>query len=104
MLADQDRALGPVSYDVICEDIVDLRTVDARSEHAVRFGDMACRWFALLADAKEPPSWEIARRLCSEGKAGILVPTNQGNGPRAFPQTARTICSGFTGVALNSAP
>ena len=62
------------SYEVACEDIVDLRTA-ARSEPAVRFEDMACPWFALLADGKEPPSWEIARRLYSEGKAGILVPS-----------------------------
>ena len=63
------------SYDVACEDIVDLRTAEARAEHAVGFEDMACPWFALLADGKEPPSWEIARRLHGEGKAGILVPS-----------------------------
>ena len=62
------------SYEVACEDNVDLRTA-ASSEPAVRFEDMACPWFALLADGKEPPSWEIARRLYSEGKAGILVPS-----------------------------
>jgi hypothetical protein len=36
---------------------------------------MACPWFSLLAEGKEPPSWGIARRLYDEGKAGILVPS-----------------------------
>jgi RES domain-containing protein len=54
---------------------VDRRTAEARAAHAVGFDDMASLWFALLADRKEPPSWEIARRLHGEGKAGILVPS-----------------------------
>lgn len=63
------------SYDVDCEDIADLRTTETRDEQSVRFDDIACPWFALLTEAKEPPSWEIARRLYGEGKAGILVPS-----------------------------
>jgi len=63
------------SYEVACDDIADLRTAEARAEHNVRFDDMACAWFALLADGKEPPSWGIAQRLYGEGKAGILVPS-----------------------------
>jgi RES domain-containing protein len=62
-------------YEVACEDIVDLRTPDARAEHSVRFDVMACPWFALLADGKEPPSWEIAHRFHKRGMAGILVPS-----------------------------
>jgi RES domain-containing protein len=62
-------------YDVACEDIADLRTAEARAEHAVRLEDMACAWATFLSESKEPPSWEIVRRLFGEGKAGILVPS-----------------------------
>lgn len=63
------------SYEVACDDIMDLRMQDARAESNVRFEDMACPWFSFLADGKEPPSWDIARRLHGEGKAGVLVPS-----------------------------
>jgi RES domain-containing protein len=63
------------SYEVACEDIVDLRTRQARAEHTVRFEELACPWFAILADGKEPPSWGIVRRLHREGVAGIVVPS-----------------------------
>lgn len=63
------------SYEVACDDIADLRTPESRAEHHVRFEDLACPWFGLLAQGREPPSWEIARRLYDEGKAGILVPS-----------------------------
>jgi len=63
------------SYEVACDDIIDLRTVESRAEHSVQMEDLACGWFALLAAGKEPPTWEIVRRLHSEGKAGILVPS-----------------------------
>ena len=63
------------SYDVACDDIADLRTPEGRAEHLVRLEDVACPWFSLLAQGKEPPSWDIARRLYNEGNAGILVPS-----------------------------
>jgi RES domain-containing protein len=63
------------SYEVACDDIADLRMPEGRAEHHVRFEDLACPWFGLLAQGKEPPSWDISRRLYNEGKAGILVPS-----------------------------
>jgi RES domain-containing protein len=63
------------SYEVARDDIADLRTAEGGAEHRVRFEDMACPWFGFLAQGKEPPSWDIARRLYGEGKAGILVPS-----------------------------
>ena len=63
------------SYEIACENIVDLRTAESRAEHGVGLEEMACPWFALLAGGKEPPSWKIARRLNDEGNAGILVPS-----------------------------
>lgn len=70
--------IGPCvlcSYEVDCDDIADLRTREGRAAHRVELADMACAWFSFLADGKEPPSWQIARRLHGEGKAGILVPS-----------------------------
>ena len=63
------------SYQVDCEDVVDLRTDEARAEHGVRLDDMACAWFSFLGEGKEPPSWQIARHFIAEGKAGMLVPS-----------------------------
>jgi RES domain-containing protein len=63
------------SYEVVCDDIADLRTPEGRAEHHVSLEDMACPWFSFLAQGREPPSWEIARRLYGECQAGILVPS-----------------------------
>jgi RES domain-containing protein len=62
-------------YDVDCDDIADLRTDTGRTRHGVTLADMSCPWAADLADGKDPLSWAIARRLISEGWAGILVPS-----------------------------
>lgn len=62
-------------YDVDCDDIADLRTEAGRVAHRVRLADMACAWFAFLSGGKEPPSWNIARKLIAAGHAGILVPS-----------------------------
>ena len=62
-------------YDVDCDDIADLRTDAGRTRHGVTLADMSCPWAADLADGKDPLSWAIARRLISEGWAGILVPS-----------------------------
>jgi RES domain-containing protein len=63
------------AYDVDCEDIVDLRSDEARTAAGVVPQDMASGWFSFLAENREPPSWRIARRLINEGAAGILVPS-----------------------------
>src|SRR5688572_13189908 len=46
-----------VCYEVDCESIVDLRKEAGRTEHGVALDDMACAWFSILADNREPPSW-----------------------------------------------
>ena len=63
------------AYDVDCDDIVDLRTDDARTAQNVTAPDMAAGWFSFLAEGDEPPSWRIARRLIGEGAAGMLAPS-----------------------------
>jgi RES domain-containing protein len=63
------------SYDVDCEDVVDLATDEGRASHGVAAQDMAIGWFSFLAEGREPPSWRLARRLMKEGAAGALVPS-----------------------------
>ena len=70
------------SYNVNCDDIIDLRTSEARAANGVSAQDMAAGWFSFLAARREPPSWRIARRLIAEGTAGVLVPSYA---PRATP-------------------
>jgi RES domain-containing protein len=63
------------SYDVDCDDIVDLRTPAARDAAGIRFEDMSCGWMDFLAEGKRPPSWAVHDRLVAEAKVGILVPS-----------------------------
>lgn len=63
------------SYQVDCEDIVDLRTQAGREAVSVRFEDMAGGWMNYLAEGERPPSWSIHDLLVAQGVAGILVPS-----------------------------
>jgi RES domain-containing protein len=63
------------SYEVDCEDVVDLRMPRARKAAGVRIADMACAWARERAEGRQPQSWSIARRLIGAGAAGILVPS-----------------------------
>lgn len=63
------------SYDVDCEDIVDLCTEAGRAEFAVSHEEMGCAWALALAEGKRPASWAIHDRLVARGIAGIVVPS-----------------------------
>ena len=63
------------SYDVDCEDIVDLRTDAARAAQGVALNELGCGWLALARAGREPPSWALARRLIANGAAGLLAPS-----------------------------
>ncbi|MCT7378694.1 RES family NAD+ phosphorylase, partial [Chelativorans salis] len=63
------------SYEVDCEDIVDLTSEQGRREVSVALEDMACAWAAALSDGQRPASWAMHDRLRPEGVAGILVPS-----------------------------
>lgn len=63
------------SYDVDCQDVVDLTTPADRDAAGIIEDDMACAWMDFLADGRRPPSWTIHDRLFGEGAAGILVPS-----------------------------
>jgi RES domain-containing protein len=63
------------SYEIDCEDIVNLTTEQGRAEVSVAKGDMACAWASALAEGNRPVSWSIHDRLSAQGAAGILVPS-----------------------------
>jgi RES domain-containing protein len=63
------------SYEVDCDDVADLAAEEGRAGYGIELADMACAWFAWLADGKEPPSWTVVRRLRGQDVAGILVPS-----------------------------
>ncbi|MBZ9710361.1 RES family NAD+ phosphorylase [Mesorhizobium sp. ESP7-2] len=61
------------SYEIDCDDIVDLTTDGARGEFSIAL--MACAWATALSDGERPASWSVYDRLRSQGIAGILVPS-----------------------------
>nr|WP_281722378.1 RES family NAD+ phosphorylase [Nitrosomonas nitrosa] len=63
------------SYEVDCEDIVDLGTPAGQEAAGVDLDDMGCAWMSFLADGKRPPSWGVHDRLAAQGTAGILAPS-----------------------------
>ena len=63
------------TYDVDCEDIADLRNESERTTHRVKCAELAGGWLLIAQGGATPPSWLIAKRLKSEGFAGILVPS-----------------------------
>jgi RES domain-containing protein len=76
--ADKFKPTMLISYDVDCDDIVDLRTEAKRRRADVKLADMACAWFSDIGAGREPPSWTIGRRLIDRGTAGIMVPSFAG--------------------------
>jgi RES domain-containing protein len=63
------------SYDVDCEDVVDLRTDAGRAASGVELSDLGCAWGNALIAGREPDSWTVVRRLLADGSAGALVPS-----------------------------
>ncbi len=63
------------SYEVDCDNIADLGSEAGRSKHKIILSDLGCPWMLLAGEGKPVPSRIIARRLMSEGFAGILVPS-----------------------------
>lgn len=63
------------SYEVDCQDIVDLSTSSARTSAGVSLRHMNCAWRDLKGRGLPVPSWELADRMIAEDAAGILVPS-----------------------------
>lgn len=63
------------SYEVDCDDVVDLRTDADRASAGVSLADMSCSWASDLSAGRQPASQRIARKLIAAGAAGILTPS-----------------------------
>lgn len=63
------------SYDVDCDQIVDLTTEEGRGGTSVTLEEMADAWADALAEGRRPRSWSVYDRLAQSGTAGILVPS-----------------------------
>ncbi len=63
------------TYEIECEDVVDLRTEAKRQTEGVAEEEVACAWFAEAAAGRVPASWRLALRLIERGAAGLLVPS-----------------------------
>jgi len=64
-----------ITYDVDCEDIVDLNDDAERARRGIEMADLSCPWLALLLDGKVVPSHGVADRLIDAGAAGAIVPS-----------------------------
>lgn len=64
-----------VSYDVDCDDVLDLTGATTRSTYGVATSDLDCAWRSVLLSGTTPPSWTLAKRLIAAGVAGIVVPS-----------------------------
>jgi len=63
------------TYEIDCEDVVDLRAEADRRSAGVAAQDTACAWFPEAAQGREPPSWRLAKRLIAGGAAGLIAPS-----------------------------
>jgi RES domain-containing protein len=69
------------AYDVVADNVVDLRDDAVLAACAIDPADRFCAWKAmLLIHHWRPPTWDIADRLISAGAAGVLFPSDQANG------------------------
>lgn len=63
------------SYEIDCEDVVDLTSEQGRGEYSVGLDAMSCAWATALANGDRPASWSIYERFRAQGIAGVLVPS-----------------------------
>lgn len=63
------------SYEVDCEDVLDLMDPGILQAHGIDLADLACPWEDLYLRGKMPPSWALADRLVAQGIAAVVVPS-----------------------------
>jgi RES domain-containing protein len=63
------------SYDVDCEDVIDLCDPGVRERQSVTLEQMSCAWAQAIAEGRRPASWSIHDRLAPMGAARIVVPS-----------------------------
>jgi RES domain-containing protein len=73
--ANRIAPLTLVTYDVECDDILDLTDPAVMAAHRVTVADLSDAWAKKRADGQIPLSWALAGRLTAAGAAGIIVPS-----------------------------
>lgn len=68
------------SFEVDCEDIVDLSSEQTRQVEGVDLALLSCAWALDLAENRKPASWSVYS-LFSKAAAGILVPSFANRAP-----------------------
>lgn len=63
------------SYDVDMDDLVDLRSSEARDAAGVTMDDLGCAWAYDMHTGRKPASWRVVERLLANGASGVLVPS-----------------------------
>jgi RES domain-containing protein len=63
------------SYDVDCDDVVDLGNEAGRREVGVEDSVLSAGWFACITAETRPPQWTLVDTLMAQGAAGVLVPS-----------------------------
>jgi RES domain-containing protein len=63
------------SYDLDCDDILDLRTPADQERAGIDPVVMGCAWMDWVGKGKRPPSWSLYDRFAPQGAAGLLVPS-----------------------------
>ena len=61
------------TYQVDCQDVVDLTSPGERTRLGIAEADLACHWEDIAVQKLMPASWLLARRLIGQGTAGIVV-------------------------------
>ena len=61
------------TYEVDCEDLLDLADAAVRSQLDIRDDQIACPWEDISDRGGRPPSWDLYDRLFQAGAAGIRV-------------------------------
>ena len=74
-LAHRLQPLTLCQYEIDCAGIADLRDEAGRMEAAVTLADLAAPWMLDIISAREPASWQMARKLIAAGFAGAIVPS-----------------------------
>lgn len=72
------RKIDPMvlcSYEVDCENVVDLTSPDVRLDLLISPADLAGGWLLSAQAGGTPSSWTVAKRLIASGVAGAIVPS-----------------------------
>ena len=72
------RKIDPLvlcSYEVDCEDVVDLTNPNVRLGLSISPTDLSGGWLLSAQSGETPSSWEVAKRLIASDVAGVIVPS-----------------------------